>query len=300
MADELNGATSTDPVSNPISEMFGKGGEASQKPADGVQAPQEGSGEGTPSTGRPEWLSEAFWKANESGDGGEINVEGLSKSWRDTRASLNTANERIKALEKGSGSEAVPETADEYYGGVDLAELEKASPKAFAATSRSNMEEAKQLLVAAHKNGVGPEKARAILSDYYASLEGLLPDTLLQSEQDRMSAAIKHQGAHGQRVADDVETWLSAKAERGSFNDEQLGVLRSLVQSGPGLSLLYGLMRETQRSGPPVGMGQIRYDRSSLQEEFDKLAKDPDILQDPKGQRRLEELHRQIHPHLDG
>ena len=275
---------------SPIGAMFGKNETAPAAPAEQANG----------SAGRPEWLPDNFWQANESGDGGSVNVEGLAKSWRDTRSALNAANEQLKARQEGA--DELPEQVESYWQDLDADELAEAFPKAWKASGGAvDSPSIANMMRALHKQGVGVERARAAMRDYFGAQEANLPDSLGQSEQEQLAAAIAHQGAHGQRIADDVETWLSAKHQAGAFNEEQMGVLGQLVRSGPGLGLLYGLMRQGQSSGPPVGRhSTVQIDRAGTQEELDKLMRDPDAYRTPEGRAKIERLFDQTRPELRG
>lgn len=275
---------------NAVGALFGK----TPAPA----APEDGSApepEGAP--GKPEWLPDAFWTKSEAG--GQINVEAMAKSWRDTRGSLNAANERVKALE-GQGRDEVPTEADGYWGGMDADALAQAAPKAFSAGGGADGVGVKNLMRAMHANGVGPERARAVLRGYYEGMEEALPAELGMSDDDARKAAIGHQGPNGQRIADDVETWLTSRHEAQPFPDEQMEVMGQMVRSGPGLGLLYNLMRQTADSGPPVGRHTVQVDRAARADELKKLMADPANWNSKDGRARIEALFDEVNPHLKG
>ena len=255
-----------DDTSGQVTQIFNPGTPASDPAPD--PAPEPAAGSGTPDPNRPEWVPEPFW----DGEKKAVRAEDMAKSWRDTKADHTRLSQEIAELKKGAPQ--VPEAPDVYWAELDAEALKAAAPNSVHAAGGADGETVKSFMRSAHAHGVPPETARAMLTDYFKGVNPHLPAQ--QSAAERMQAAIRHQGPNGQAIANDTQAWLEQKAKGGAFTGESIGVLQQLVQSGPGLSMLYNLMRTSQSSGPPSAAGaSIAVDRATEERKLKEMLADP-------------------------
>ena len=267
----------SDGAASAVDAMFGK--EGGEQPAEEQAKPSDPN--------RPEWAPENFWAE------GKLDAQALAKSWRDGRAEITRLQQAAKAAP--AGGEELPEAPDGYWKEVDFGAIEKASPKAFASMGGGEGKSTRQFLTVAHRNGIGPEKARTMLGEYLSTLEADVPDSVVMSDADKLKAAIGGLGPNGPRIADDVHAWLRAQEERQVFNEDQMGVLGTLVRDKAGLSLLYELVRQRQDAGPPAANGAGMVDVASEAKDVFEAMKDPMTWRDPNRradiERRFEALN---------
>ena len=260
-----------------IDKLFGGGSEPEK-----TETPEQQQ-TGTPDPSRPDWAPENFWKE------GKLDGQAWGKSWKDTRAELTRAQQRVKELEKARGSsEEVPEAADAYWKDQAFDELKGKAPKAFTLAGGNEGASVQAFLRTAHANGIGPEKARAMLGSYLEQLEPTLPDTIGQTQEERFKAAVAAQGPNGARIATDTQRWLRAQAEKGAFTENQVSLLGDLVSDGEGLGLLYALIRQRQDAGPPVSDTTGTLDVHSEEQDVWKAMQDPETWKDPEKRRDVE------------
>ena len=243
-----------------INAMFGA--ETNAAPAPGGETGAETNAATDASVGRPDWVPEAFWQKAASGDGGEVNVQGLAKSWTDTKAALTRTQQELAAAKAPWGE--VPTSADKYAEGLDLDALKGRAPNLAGADDPV----IGSYLRAAHKAGIPPAKAQEMLGDFFELHNEHMPAPP-PPDKERLEKAKAYLGPNGDRISEDVRTWLTDRAATQSFTEEQIGILDGLVKSGPGLSTLYSLMRATMGSGPPTGA--VRIDRNSEEQALRKL-----------------------------
>ena len=285
-----------------ISALFGGGEEAASAappPDDGqgrLETPPETPADPTPPSvpGRPEWAPEAFWRAKEGAPGaGEVDIQGMAKSWTDTKAALTRAQQELAEARKQPDDLA--ESVDAYLERLDLAGLTERHPRAIAASGGEKAKENPSIegfMRVAQKHGIGVKQAHAMMDDYLGEVNGHLPEPP-KSAKEQIAAAVAAQGPNGAHIARDVQAWLAARARAEAFTEPQLAELGKMVRSGAGLSTLYSLMRAAQSSGPPAAEGTIRVDSSHEADALRKMMADRSAVQMNLGEikRRWEALN---------
>ena len=266
----------SDGAASAVDAMFGK--EGGEQPAEEQAKPSDPN--------RPEWAPENFWAE------GKLDAQALAKSWRDGRAEITRLQQAAKAAP--AASEELPESPEGYWKEVDFGPIEQASPKAFASMGGSEGKSTRHFLTVAHRNGIGPERARTMLGEYLSTLEPDVPDTVVMDDAEKLKAAIGGLGPNGPRIADDVHAWLRAQEERQVFNEDQMGVLGTLVRDKAGLSLLYELVRQRQDAGPPAANGVGMIDVASEANDVFELMKQDATWRDPAKRAEVERRFEQL------
>ena len=257
-----------------VDRIFGRGsGEGSGDAGAGDEAKPSGdqteakADEAKEGGDRPDWVPENFWKE------GQLDARGMAQSWKDGRAEVTRVQQRLKDLEKAASGGDLPKTAEEYWRDQEWGEIEKRAPNAWSLASGNEQKDMRALLTAAHRNGVAPDRARAILADYLELMEPNISPMLSKSPEERRKAAEAGQGVHGPEVAKRVYEGLKAAEQSQEFTDEQVQLLEGLTQSATGLGLLYRLVQRGG-GGPPANTGNGYLDVGSEEADLRKFMRE--------------------------
>lgn len=212
-----------------------------------------GQGDGTtsadgvvpPSSGDEEYVGKIpkqFYRED-----GNHDLDGFSKAYRGARASLETANARIKELEaKG----APVDQWDAYAAQMDWDAVKEKAPNAYQGGGPEN-KAAMSLLHRLHEQNIPLATARTIVSEYYGDLDGMVPEA--KDDATLRKEAVAHLGPNGQQMAGEVQSWLESRHATKPFAPAELEILGQMVANGPALSLLWQMSRAGVSSGPPTG-----------------------------------------------
>ena len=129
----------------------------------------------------------------------------------------------------------IPSDVREYAKGFDLEALAKASP-AFTGTD-AQKQQLGEFFQRAHVAGIPVQQAHKLAFEEWKGREA--PPTAEALRAD----AIKHLGPNGPTMAKEVETAMVALERRQAFSDSERAVVSTLAQSGPGLGVLWRLVR---------------------------------------------------------
>ena len=109
-------------------------GDQSQQPE---SKPAPASGGAAPPAGKPEWLPDQFWAADANDPTkGTVLTETMAKAFRDNRAEVTRAQQRVAELSKTPAN--LPAKPDEYWAAADYEAVKKAAPNV---TSWGSLEE---------------------------------------------------------------------------------------------------------------------------------------------------------------
>ena len=230
---------------NSIDNIFGNSTPPEENKDPGATPPEESKSE----EWRPGWVPSDY--ADAEGKLDPAKLDSLVKSWYDGRQHVTTLNARIKEIEAAANAH-VPEQFEEYAKTMDWEALQKRAPNAYLGGGEENRA-AMALLEHAHKHGIPPAKAHALIGDYYETLNGIVPE--VKDADTLRKEAIAHLGPNGSAMNAEVASWLKSKAATNAFNEEEVGVIKQLASYGPGLSLLWRLSREGGSTAPPSSTG---------------------------------------------
>ena len=231
MSDEATGGGDAAQIDN----LFG------DKPADTEQQPTDAQVE-LPEVYQEGRVPKAFYRED-----GNHDINGLSKSWHDTRQALAARDARIKELEQG---QAELPGWDEYAKLMGWDAVREAAPNSFQEGTEAAGE---ALLRRMHQAGVPADKASEAIKGYFSDLDGLIGE--VPSDADLRKAAVAHLGVQGTAMAADVSNWIKTQHTTQAFSDDELAVLGKMAQNGPALGLLWKLSRAGARSAAPPSEG---------------------------------------------
>ena len=218
-----------------------KGGEGTADP--GAEA-AGGQGAEADDAWTPGYVPKA-WR----GEDGKFNgdMDAVFKSAMDGRQHISRLNAQIEELKQASNA-GVPEQS-QYVDGFDYAALAQKAPNMVAASGRDDNPVLVSFLESAHKNGIPMAKAHAMAVEYFEGLNAEAPE-YKEPEQQRKDA-IAYLGPNGAQMNEDIKGFLAARARHAPFSEDQMGVLKGMLHSGPGMSLLHNLARTTGASTVP-------------------------------------------------
>ena len=279
MAEETgtNGGTPPEGAQDAIGALFGQ------------NAPQGAPEGGTPPEGQQEApesyvagrVPKAFYRED-----GKHDIDGLSKSWFDTRSAYQSAQARIKELESAA-AEGAPEAWEGYSQKLDWDAVAKRAPNAYLGGGADN-QAAMALLKRAHEQGMSLNKAQAFVEAYYEDLNGLVPER--QSDEDRLKAAVGSLGPNGPVIAQEVRTWLESEHSQRAFTQDQLVVLKQMTHDGTAMSLLQRLMRQGGSAPPPNALPGSAGTTADPKARKAEIERELGELSDAEFSRRMPEL----------
>ena len=243
MAEEATqtGENAPESAQGAIGALFGQSApQPTGEGESGVQAQQE-----APEVYVEGRVPKAFYRED-----GQHDIAGLSKSWFDTRSAYQSAQARIKELEKAA-AEGAPEAWEGYAGKLDWDAVAKRAPNAYLGGGDENTA-AMALLRRAHEAGMPLSKAQSFVEGYYEDLNGLVPEH--RPDEERLKDAVGSLGPNGPAIAQEVQGWLESQHAKQPFTEHQLGVLKQMTHDGTALSLLQRLARQGTSAAPPASL----------------------------------------------
>ena len=262
MSDEANGV---DAGEQQVSSLFG----------DGSPPPE-------PAPGADGKVPQQFLNAD-----GSTNVEALLKSWVDTKAAHTAASQKLAAHE--GESKGFDGSWEEYRAQLELESLRETAAKAYP-KGEVHENTMNALVQSLHAQGIPTKKAAAAVKGYYETVNGMLPEPM---DDAAMRKAAVEALPNGNIIEDDVKSWLGERARGNQFSDGQMNVLKGMLRSADGLSLLHRLSREGKGTMPPsIDKRYLGADTDTRRKELrSKLIemKGSDF-DGPEGQKLLEEF----------
>lgn len=170
---------------------------------------------------RPDYVPEPFWDEEK----GEVRVEQLAKSWRDTRDALNKGTK--PPLKAEDYKLPLPEGAP-----VDLVKADDPLLKS--------------IREAAHKAGVSQAQLDAIAGPYLAAAAELLakqpakptPEQQAAAAREYQVAELKKLGNTGQAMVTAIGTWGKGLVDRGVLSQSEFAEFRRAADSADGIRML--------------------------------------------------------------
>ena len=274
-----------------VSTIFGEGSAppagADQTPAPGGAGNQPPTGtnttaapapDPTPTPGKPEWVPENFWRPDPADPTkGTVDAEAMAKSYNEFRGNDTRLRQQIAELTKTP--EGVPEKPDEYWERMDWEALQQAAPNAYAGEAEQPY--VQEMLKAAHTQGLPPEAARAMVTQFYTAINGdVAPAT---SPEEARKQAVGYLGPNGARMAADVRSMLTARAEKQQFGEKEVAALSRMVSDGPSLYVLWSILgSQVAPGGPPsVSNGQLQMGTEHERNAVHEMMRDDKNWNDP-------------------
>ena len=251
MAEESTSNASSDANATPPNTPGGPEDIAKLFSGDKTQDSNASAGnDTTPTEPVEEYVEGRMPKAFHREDGNH-DIEGLKKSWFETRKSHDLLKARLKELEKSAAD--VP-AWDAWAAEIDWKAVAEGAPNAYLVPeegqeNRAAMSLARRL----HEQGIPTAKANAALANYYADLNAIMPEA--KTAEDLRKAAVAYQGPNGQSVMDEVKTGLASRAAKRAWSKEEMTVLDSMLSNGPAVAVLHQLIRTSAGAAPPNSGG---------------------------------------------
>lgn len=179
---------------------------------------------------RPEYVPENFWDAEK----GEVNIEGMSKSYAELRKAFNEKN-----------NDKPGENVDDYFSEdfytedgkfkSENVEISKDDPAIKAAYE------------AAKNAGMGIKQANEFISQFVAGMESALPPKVdLQEEMGKL-------GENADRLVSGLKTWVDGMKNNGDIDGEVHEAMLELGKTAAGIKALDVLRQKTGELSLPTG-----------------------------------------------
>lgn len=173
---------------------------------------------------RPEYIDEQFWNAEK----GEVNAEGLAKSYKELRKAFNEKN-----------NDKVGES-----------ELDYATEEFMAQEGMSGMKDDpafNMALKAAKEAGLGVKQAQAFIGKFMAGMGEFAPPTVdVQAELGKL-------GKNGAHIVSGLKTWIDGMKTHGDINDEVHAEILKLGSTAAGIKALDVLRQKAGVMNIPAG-----------------------------------------------
>ena len=212
-----------------------------EAPAD----PPQGGGDGTPADPPEEYVVGRVPKQFYREDG-KHDIEGLVKSWFDTKKDRDGLAAQVKQAQADAGD--MP-TFEAYNAEIDWDAIRKSAPNAWLLPEGEENKAATALVQRLHQQGVPVAKAKAAVASYWQDLNAMTPAR--KSADELRQAAVAHLGPNGAAMMDEVKNGLASRASKRAWTEGEMAEIRGLLLSGPGTSLLHQLLRTGGSAAPP-------------------------------------------------
>jgi len=173
---------------------------------------------------RPDYIDEQFWDA----DKGEVNAEGLAKSYKELRNKFNERN-----------NDKVGETVEDY-----------ATEDFFSQEGMKGMKDdpAMQMaLNAAKEAGMGVKQAQGFISKFMEGMSEFAPQPV------DVQAELASLGKNGPHIVSGLKTWIDGMKSHGDLNDEVHAELLKLGSTAAGIKALDVLRQKSGEMNIPTG-----------------------------------------------
>lgn len=226
-------------------------------------ADTKGEGEGDKSGAkpgakeRPADIPENFWDATK----GEVKVDALVKSWKDSRAALTA---------KGAAAEKPPEKAEDYK----LPMPEGASKE--MADKIAGDETWKAIQASAHKAGVSQKQLDALAAPY---LEALIktgvqlqsPEAQKAAIEKAMEDELKALGKEGPALLRDLGAWGNGLKDKGLLSPDEHREFLITASTAPGVRMLAKLRELSGERAMPIDPSALEVEGGSMQDYYDLM-----------------------------
>ena len=180
---------------------------------------------------------------------GTVDTDKLFKAFTDTQRSFTEKSQALAHLEQEVKAAQVelPEDAASYVEGMDWEALKTAAPRAFPGGDGDKLA-ATRLFEALHKQGVPMDKAHAAATEFYTSLNDVVPE---QADSATARKQAIEALPNGDLIASDVHTFLKARNGAQAFTEAERTEIDALLETPAGLSLLWRFSRNNASGAPP-------------------------------------------------
>lgn len=196
--------------------------EVTEEVAEGTPTPVEM--EAPPVAERPDYIDEQFWDAEK----GEVNSEGLAKSYKELRNKFNEKN-----------NDKVGESTEDYLTDDFMSQEGIEGMKEDPAFQMA--------LEAAKDAGLGVKQAQAFIGKFMAGIGEFAPATVdVQAELGKL-------GKNGPHIVSGLKTWIDGMKNHGDINDEVHAEILKLGTTAAGIKALDVLRQKAGVMNIPTG-----------------------------------------------
>jgi hypothetical protein len=179
---------------------------------------------------RPDYIPENFWNVEK----GEVNIEGMAKSYSELRKAFNERN-NDKPAEDVNEYFSKDYFTDEGMLKTDKLELSKDDPALKAAFE------------AAKNSGMGIKQANEFISQFVDGMSEFLP------EQVDVKEELGKLGDNGEKLVSGIKIWVDGMLKNGDIDDGVHAEILNLGKTAAGIKALDVLRQKTGEMTLPIG-----------------------------------------------
>ena len=180
---------------------------------------------------KPDWLPENFWNEKE----GKINIEGLSKSYKDLRKAFNDRNN------DPSSDHLSDYMADKFFDEDGFYKHDNPDLK-----FSKDDEILREAFKTAQEAGMGIKQSHFFINKFLESIKDTLPPQITYDEE------VKKLGKNGIHIIQGVKKWVDGLEDQGSINKEVKEELYKLGKTAAGVQALNVLRQRTGEQPLPT------------------------------------------------
>jgi len=179
---------------------------------------------------RPEYIPENFWNAEK----GEVNTEGMAKSYAELRKAFNERNNDRPAedVEDYMSKDFFDDNGNFKS---DIMPVHKDDPGLQAAYA------------AAKEAELGVKQANAFISNFMNGMKDFIPTPV------DVEAEIKSLGENAAAKVSGLKTWVDGMKNNGELNDDTYSAILDLGKTASGIKALEVLRGKSGELAPPIG-----------------------------------------------
>jgi hypothetical protein len=208
---------------------------------------------------RPEYIMEQHWDA----ENGEVLVEALSKSFKDTKA----------ALDKRREESGVPVNSQMYVSVKDDGSIHTPEGLEHLPPIMANDPALESVLKVAHEREIPKADIDAILGTYFTSLDKEYSNYTFDA--DKVMSEIDSDPTKAGHIVSGVNSYINQL----DLDDSEMGVAEVAMQSAAGVKMLAKFMRAAGHMPITIG-SQITSspDTSAMRDRWNEIRNNPQML----------------------
>jgi hypothetical protein len=229
---------------------------------------------------RPEYVSEAHWDAEK----GEVRVESLAKSFKDTKAALDTRRKEM----------GVPQSPDEYAMFTEEGNVKYPEGLDYLPEMKSNDPIFRKVVEAAHSRQVDRGDFEAIFNAFMEGQNEIYSS--FKFDADEVLKGVNPDLTVAKNISQGVDTYMHSL----ELPEDEDQVVAELMASSGGVKLLARLM--DQRGVNATSLGSNVHatsgdaENKALMEEWNELRRNDALLSsDPVARKRFEEIGKKLY-----
>jgi len=194
---------------------------------------------------RPDYIPENFWNA----ESGEVNTEGLAKSYAELRKAFNEKNN------DKAGEKVEDYFSEEFYTEDGMFKSEKVEISKDDPAIKAAYEAAKNA-------GMGVKQANEFISQFVAGMETNLPPKVdVQAELAKL-------GENAEKTVSGLKTWVDGMLNNKDIDAEVHAAMLDLGKTAAGIKALDVLRQKTGEMSLPIGEAMTGTTHMSLNDWY--------------------------------